>query len=53
MNADENGELIVYRGTAGGDMPYVLSFGTRPPNITPEVEISAGAFQEVESHQET
>jgi hypothetical protein len=42
MNADENGELIVYRGTAGGDMPYVLSFGTRPPNITPEVEISAG-----------
>ncbi len=25
-------------------MPYALSFGTRPPNITPEVRISAGGL---------
>ncbi len=44
MNGNGNGELIVYRGTAGGNMPYALSFGTRPPNITPEVKISAGGL---------
>ncbi len=44
MNGNGNGELIVFRGTAGGDMPYALSFGTRPPNITPEVRISAGGL---------
>ncbi|GMU89184.1 MAG: hypothetical protein AMXMBFR49_13920 [Chlorobiota bacterium] len=44
MNGNGNGELIVFRGTAGGDMPYALSFGTRPPNITPEVKISAGGL---------
>ncbi|GAB1347906.1 hypothetical protein MASR1M107_01170 [Ignavibacteriales bacterium] len=44
MNGNGNGELIVFRGTAGGDMPYALSFGTRPLNITPEVKISAGGL---------
>ena len=44
MNGNGNGELIVFRGTAGGNMPYGLSFGTRPPDITPEVKISAGGL---------
>ncbi|MBP9123564.1 MAG: T9SS type A sorting domain-containing protein [Ignavibacteriaceae bacterium] len=44
MNGNGNGELIVFRGTAGGDMPYALSFGSNPPNITPEVKISAGGL---------
>ena len=44
MNGNENGELIIYLNLGGGEGGYGLSFGSRPPDIIPDVRISAGGL---------
>lgn len=44
MNGNGNGELIIYLNLGGGEGGYGLSFGSRPPDIIPDVRISAGGL---------
>ena len=44
MNGDGRGEIMLYLppSTVGGG--YGISFGTKPPNITPELRVNAGGL---------
>ena len=44
MNGDGNGEIMVYISQSTGHGGYGISYGSRPPNLSPELRVNAGAL---------
>ncbi|GJQ31170.1 MAG: hypothetical protein HBSAPP04_00090 [Ignavibacteriaceae bacterium] len=44
MNGDGRGEIMVYLPPSTVSGGYGISFGSRPPNITPELRVNAGGL---------
>ncbi|GAB1443710.1 hypothetical protein MASR2M39_25520 [Ignavibacteriales bacterium] len=44
MNGDGKGEIMVYLPPSTVSGGYGISFGSKPPNITPEIRVNAGGL---------
>ena len=44
MNGDGKGEIMVYISQSTGNGGYGISYGSRPPNLTPELRINTGGL---------
>jgi len=44
MNGDGKGEIMVYISQSTGSGGYGISYGSKPPNLSPELRINAGAL---------